>query len=202
MAEDLRNRGIVDERVLEVIASLRRSDFVDVEQADQATGDFALPIGHGQTISQPYVVALMTQALALHGQERVLEIGTGSGYQTAVLSFLCRAVYSIEIIPALAASAARRLQHRRNVALKVGDGHQGWPEAGPFDAVLLTAAPLQIPAKLISQCRVGGRIVAPVGAVDEVQLLVRLTPTDTDRLVLERLLPVRFVPMTGLASEG
>lgn len=175
-----------------------RRDFVPAEQVDLAGLDEALPIGFEQTISQPYVVALMTDALGLTGEERVLEIGTGSGYQTAVLARLARAVYSIEIVPELAVEARQRLVDRlgfTNVHLRWGDGHHGWADAAPFDGIILTAAPERIPEEMIAQLAVGGRLVAPVGPRHEDQELIRVRRTPDD-VEVERLLGVRFVPMT------
>jgi protein-L-isoaspartate(D-aspartate) O-methyltransferase len=183
---------------LEAIASLDRRDFVPEEQIELAGLDEPLPIGFEQTISQPFVVALMTEALDLSGEEKVLEIGTGSGYQTAVLAQLARAVYSIEIVAELAVAAQERLLDRlgfSNVQLKWGDGHLGWPEEAPFDGIILTAAPERIPDHLIGQLAVGGRLVAPVGPRHEDQELIRVRRT-ADDVEVERLLAVRFVPMT------
>jgi protein-L-isoaspartate(D-aspartate) O-methyltransferase len=166
--------------------------------AEQAGLDEPLPIGFGQTISQPFVVALMTEALELRETERVLEIGTGSGYQTAVLSRLAREVYSIEVVPELAARARELLLGRLalpNVHLRLGDGHRGWPDAAPFDAILLTAAPERIPEELVAQLADGGRLVAPVGPTHEDQELIRAVREGAD-VKVERLLGVRFVPMT------
>jgi len=204
LADLLRARGIEDERVLEAIASLSRSDFVPPSAASEATSDYPIPIGHGQTISQPFIVAFMTQALRLNGSERVLEIGTGSGYQTAVLARLSAEVYSIEIVPELAQAARERIQALgfTNVQLREGDGYLGWPEAAPFEAILLTAAPEEIPDPLIAQLRTRGRLVAPVGAASDAQELVLIEKELTNGgLRVEKLLPVRFVPMTGGAGS-
>jgi len=200
LADLLRLRGIEDERVLQAIASLSRSDFVPPSAATEATSDYPIPIGYGQTISQPFIVAFMTQALRLTGTERVLEIGTGSGYQTAVLGRLSAEVYSIEIVPELAQAARERIQALgfTNVHLRHGDGYLGWPEAAPFEGILLTAAPEEIPDPLIAQLRASGRLVAPVGAVSDAQELVLIEKELTNGgLRVEKLLPVRFVPMTG-----
>ncbi len=197
LAIQLRARGIRDERVLAAIAQLDRSTFVPEGVRGQATEDHPLPIGFGQTISQPYVVAYMTEALGLTPSARVLEIGTGSGYQAAVLALLSREVFTIEVQPALAKQAAQRLAEFPNVHPRWGDGFRGWPERAPFDAILLTAAPAEIPPALVSQLAMGGRLVAPVGAGDE-QTLVRLTRTP-EGLKLEHLLAVRFVPMVAEA---
>jgi protein-L-isoaspartate(D-aspartate) O-methyltransferase len=201
LADFLNRQGIRDRRVLDAIRTLSRADFVPEAVKGSASQDNPLPIGHGQTISQPYIVAYMTEALHLKGHERVLEVGTGSGYQTAVLALLCREVYTVEIVPSLALSA-RRLLHQlgfQNVYFHQGDGSQGWPEAAPFDAILATAAPLEVPTALLGQLKHGGRMVLPVGPHLGAQELVRITrarePGGLPRV--ERLLPVRFVPMTG-----
>ncbi|MCP3144513.1 protein-L-isoaspartate(D-aspartate) O-methyltransferase [Pyxidicoccus xibeiensis] len=204
-AEFLAGQGIRDRRVLQAIARLDRADFVPERARSEAPSDVPLPIGHGQTISQPYVVALMTEALALKGYERVLEIGTGSGYQTAVLAGLCREVYTVEIVPELARSS-RLLLHRlgfQNVYYRRGDGSLGWPEAAPFDAVLAAAAPSQVPIALLSQLKRGGRMVLPVGPVGGAQELLRIRRArhEGELPLVERLLPVRFVPMTGQALQ-
>jgi protein-L-isoaspartate(D-aspartate) O-methyltransferase len=198
MAEQLRSRGITDARVLEAIASLNRADFIPPQAAAEANADIPIAIGYGQTISQPYIVAFMTQELRLKGTERVLEIGTGSGYQTAVLARLCAEVYSVEIIPELAEMARKRLTALglTNVHLRQGDGHRGWPDAAPFDAVLLTAAPERIPDALVAQLRPGGCLIGPVGELSEAQELIRVQKREDGTLLLENLLPVRFVPMT------
>ncbi|RKH58581.1 protein-L-isoaspartate(D-aspartate) O-methyltransferase [Corallococcus llansteffanensis] len=204
-AEYLARQGIRDRRVLAAIANLNRADFVPIEERDVAHRDVPLPIGYGQTISQPYVVALMSEALRLQGGERVLEIGTGSGYQTAVLSLLAREVFTVEIVSELA-RPARRLLHRlgfSNVYFREGDGARGWPEAAPFDAIIATAAPPEIPRELLRQLKHGGRMVIPVGGVDETQELLRIRRGRPGLLPqVERLLPVRFVPMTGQAAPA
>jgi protein-L-isoaspartate(D-aspartate) O-methyltransferase len=205
----LQERGIRDGRVLAAIAALDRRDFVPEDCRGEAGQDAPLPIGHGQTISQPYVVGFMSQALGLTGRERVLEIGTGSGYQAAVLSYLAAEVYSVEIVPALHARTAPLLARLGlgNVHTRLGDGFSGWPEAAPFDAVVLTAAPTRIPRPLLEQLKVGGRLLAPVGAQGGNQTLVLVEKVavgpDGDWDVRVRdLLPVRFVPMTGAAEAG
>jgi protein-L-isoaspartate(D-aspartate) O-methyltransferase len=204
LAEFLKRQGIRDERVLEAIARLNRADFVPEFTRYAATQDSPLPIGYGQTISQPYIVALMSEGLKLKGHERVLEIGTGSGYQTAVLGLLCREVYSVEIVPELARSS-RRLMRRLgypNVYLRYGDGSLGWPEMAPFDAIIGTAAPVAVPPKLLAQLKAGGRMVIPVGRQNGGQDLLRITRGPQGQLPrVENLLPVRFVPMTGEAQH-
>jgi protein-L-isoaspartate(D-aspartate) O-methyltransferase len=170
---------------------------VNPEFLDQAYADRPLPIGFGVTISQPYIVAYMTMALELGPEDRVLEVGAGSGYQTAVLAEIARSVHSVEIVPALARRAGRKLHELgyANARVICGDGHQGWPRAAPFDAILLTAAPARIPAPLVEQLAMGGRLVAPVGpGFDQVVQRLRKTPRGVLR---EELIGVRFVPMTG-----
>jgi protein-L-isoaspartate(D-aspartate) O-methyltransferase len=168
---------------------------------DEAYDNHAHPIGHGQTISQPTVVAIMTDALQLRGDESVLEVGTGSGYQTAVLAQLARRVYSIELVEPLAAEARERLAALgcANVVLRHGDGYQGWPEHAPFDRMILTAAPLELPPALVAQLREGGILVAPLGEHD--QHLYRWTKRD-GRLTREYLGAVRFVPMVTAAPAS
>ncbi len=199
--EQIIARGVRAPRVLTALRAVPRHEFVPAEHRASAYADEPLPIGEGQTISQPYVVAAMTEALALRGGERVLEIGTGSGYQAAVLVELAREVYTIEIVKALADSARERLERLgyRRVHVKHGDGWAGWPEAGPFDAILVTAAPERIPDALVEQLAVGGRLVLPVGDEEhqELVLLVR----EEKGLRRERLMDVRFVPMTGGAAK-
>ncbi|MBI4161401.1 MAG: protein-L-isoaspartate(D-aspartate) O-methyltransferase [Acidobacteria bacterium] len=200
VAEQIRARGVRDPRVLRAMTSVARHRFVPEALRDLAYADRPLPIGLGQTISQPYIVALMTEALRPEPGDRVLEIGTGSGYQAAVLSVLVREVYTIEIVPELHATARRRLEELGygNIRGRSGDGYRGWPEAAPFDGILVTAAPGHVPPALVEQLRVGGRLVIPVG--EEYQELRRIEKTD--RGVRETvLLPVRFVPMTGEAQE-
>ncbi|NPB09866.1 MAG: protein-L-isoaspartate(D-aspartate) O-methyltransferase [Thermodesulfobacteria bacterium] len=190
-------RGIRDPRVLAAMRKIPRHLFVDEALKDQAYGDYPLPIGEGQTISQPYIVALMTEALELKGPEKVLEIGTGSGYQTALLAELADEVYSIERYPSLAHRAKRLLEKLgyRNVHIKVGDGTKGWPEAAPFDAIIVTAAGPKIPEPLIEQLKDGGRLVMPVG--DEwSQYLIKITKKG-DKLFKENLGAVRFVKLVG-----
>jgi protein-L-isoaspartate(D-aspartate) O-methyltransferase len=186
---------ITDEAVLGAMRRVPRHLFMPDEALERAYEDHANPIGHGQTISQPTVVAMMTEGLKLTGRERVLEIGTGSGYQAAILSLLAREVDSIEIIAALGRAAAERL-HRlgyANVQVKIGDGYRGWPEKAPFDRVILTAAPTEVPQALFDQLADGGILVAPLGDEHE-QYLYRWTKRD-HRLERDNLGAVRFVPM-------
>lgn len=200
----LKARGIADERVLSVMGQIPRHLFVPSSLRIQAYRDSPLPIGHQQTISQPYVVAFMTGALRLEGGEKVLEIGTGSGYQAAVLGLMAKEVYTIEIVPELAAEAAATLKRLgyANVQVRSGDGYQGWPEKAPFDAIMVTAAPEHIPQPLVDQLAPGGRMVLPVGGQGlwEEQHLIAIERTKTG-VSRRRILPVRFVPMTGQALE-
>jgi protein-L-isoaspartate(D-aspartate) O-methyltransferase len=193
-------RGVKDARVLEVMRQVPRHLFVPQDQAAFAYDDHPLPIGSGQTISQPYVVAFMTEQLRLTGTERVLEIGTGSGYQAAVLSRLASRVYSIEIRPELAAEATERLKAfgAENVEVRTADGFYGWPEEGPFDGILVTAAPERIPEPLLQQLAPGGRMVIPVGGFYQELKVIERTPGG---LVERSVLPVRFVPFVGEAER-
>ena len=192
--EQIIARGIHDPRVLEALRKVPRHRFVPPAMQPSAYEDTALPIGLGQTISQPYVVAFMTEALELKPQDRVLDIGTGSGYQAAILSLLAREVYSIEIIEQLGKEAEARLKLMgyAKVRVRMGDGYLGWPEVAPFDAIIVTAAPPDVPPALVAQLRVGGRMVIPVGRYEQDLLRIRRTPKSLER---ESLLPVRFVPM-------
>ena len=193
-------RGVDDARVLAAMRKVPRHEFVPADVRASAYDDRPLPIGWEQTISQPYIVALMTSALRLQGSERVLEIGTGSGYQAAVLAAIVPEVYSIEILPELAQAARATLDRLglERVRLRTGDGFRGWPEHAPFDAIVVTASPLQVPQPLLEQLAPGGRMVLPVGG--EQQLLLRITrgPNGYDS---DTLAAVRFVPMTGEAAE-
>lgn len=200
VAEQLTRRDIVDPLVLEAMEEIPRHDFVPASLRQSAYADQPLPIGQGQTISQPYIVAFMTQALGLTAGDRVLEIGTGSGYQTAVLARLVEHVYTIEIIPSLGDSATARLRRQGcdNVTARIGDGYMGWPSAAPFDAIIVTAAPEHVPPALVQQLTEGGHMVLPVG--DRYQQLLRLTRHE-DEVHTESLLSVRFVPMTGEAEQ-
>jgi protein-L-isoaspartate(D-aspartate) O-methyltransferase len=194
--EQLRARGIRDARVLDAMTRVPRHAFVPAAGRDDAYGDHPLPIGHGQTISQPYIVAFMSEALRLEPTHRVLEIGTGSGYQAAVLGELAGDVYTIEIIPELAESARRTLAENGydNVTVRSGNGYLGWPEHAPYDRIMVTAAPEEVPQALVDQLKVGGLMAIPVGVgVQELRIL-RRTPGGLETIDT---LPVRFVPMTG-----
>jgi protein-L-isoaspartate(D-aspartate) O-methyltransferase len=195
---DLRQRGIKDERVLTAMAAVPRHLFVPEPLRGSAYDDRPLSIGEGQTISQPYIVALMTELLDLTGDERVLEIGTGSGYQTAVLARLAARVYSIEIIPALGAGAEKLLKRLdvANVEIKIGDGFFGWEEKAPFDAILLTAAAPRIPEQLWRQLREGGRLIMPMGQEGKTQRLMRFRKV-SGKPEAEEVTGVIFVPLTG-----
>jgi protein-L-isoaspartate(D-aspartate) O-methyltransferase len=199
VAEQIRARGVVDRQVLAVMAEVPRHLFVPAAERAAAYEDHPLPIGFGQTISQPYIVALMTSLLALQPGARVLEIGTGSGYQAAVLSRLAGSVYSIEILPELGARARDALDRLgyRNVQVRIADGYRGWPEAAPFDAIVITAAPPAVPAPLVAQLKPGGRMVLPVGGVEQKLLLHKAADGSVEQ---QQVLPVRFVPMTGEAQ--
>jgi protein-L-isoaspartate(D-aspartate) O-methyltransferase len=195
---DLRGRGIKDSRVLSAMEAVPRHLFVAENLRPMAYEDRPLPIGEGQTISQPYVVASMSELLQLRGNERVLEIGTGSGYQTAVLAKLAAEVYSIEIIAALSESAKRTIEQLglTNVSFKIGDGFFGWEEKAPFDAILVTAAASELPKALWGQLREGGRLLMPLGTSEKAQRLVRVRKVAGEEIV-EELYGVLFVPMTG-----
>ena len=198
--DEIEARGVRDARVLAAMRKVPRHLFVPLDQQKNAYFDAPLQIGFGQTITEPYLVAFMTEALELKSTDRVLEIGTGSGFQAAVLAELAREVYTIEIVEPLAKAADKRLRSLgyTNVHVRSGDGYAGWPEAAPFDAIILTAAPPErVPPPLIQQLRQGGRLVAPVGGTD--QDLTRLHRTENG-VTEETLLPVRFVPMTGKAQ--
>jgi protein-L-isoaspartate(D-aspartate) O-methyltransferase len=191
-------RGISDERVLAALASVPREAFVSQELASYAYDDAPLPIGDGQTISQPYIVAFTAEALQLRPTDRVLDIGTGSGYAAAVLSRLGREVYSVERVEVLCRSASERLRELRydNVRVRCGDGTLGWPEHAPFDAIAVAAVGPRPPPALLEQLVVGGRLVMPIGP-DGSQTLMRLTRTSANHYSEEPLVDVRFVPLIG-----
>jgi protein-L-isoaspartate(D-aspartate) O-methyltransferase len=190
-------RGIRDTATLRAMRSVPRHEFVPPELISGAYGDFALPIGSGQTISQPYIVALMTELIDPANAAKVLEVGSGSGYQAAVLAEIVDSVYTIEIVPELASSAAKRLKRLgyENVVVRLGDGYLGWPEHAPFDAILVTAAPDHIPDPLVAQLNDGGVMVIPVGSAGSIQSLTVVRKED-GKVVTESKLPVRFVPLT------
>jgi len=198
--EQIVRRGVVDTLVLAAMRKVPRHEFVPEAYRNYAYADEPLPIGDGQTISQPYIVALMTETLNINKDSRVLEIGTGSGYQAAVLAEIAEEVYSIEIIESLATRASETLERLgyKNVKVKCGDGYRGWPEEAPFDAIIVTAAPGHIPQPLIDQLRVGGRMSIPVG--DAYQELIVVTKKEKG-ITKQDIIPVRFVPMTGEAEK-
>jgi protein-L-isoaspartate(D-aspartate) O-methyltransferase len=200
--EQIQARGISRPEVLNAMRSVPRHWFVPADLADSAYQDHPLPIGEGQTISQPYVVALMTELLDLKPSEQVLEIGTGSGYQAAVLSVLTSHVYTIEIKLKLSENASNILKYYdyKNVKCRHGDGYFGWPEAGPFDAIMITAAVDHIPPPLIAQLKDGGRLVLPLGSPFGYQNLVLVTKRGQD-VVLRNIIGVLFVPLTGHAMD-
>ncbi len=193
-------RKVKDRLVLDAMRKVPRHLFVPEGMRDQAYVDGPLPIGEGQTISQPYIVALMTELLGLKGGEKVLEIGTGSGYQAAILAEIAEEVYTIEIICSLAQSAEKRLGQMgyENITVRCADGYQGWKERAPFDGVIVTAAPDHIPQPLVDQLKVGGKLVIPVGDVFQELMVVTKTETGTRQM---NVIPVRFVPMTGEAER-
>ena len=201
VAHQLRARGVANAKVLAAMERVPRHEFVPAELRGRAYEDRPLPIGHGQTISQPFIVAFMTEALNPAPADRVLEIGTGSGYQAAVLAELVAKVYTIEIVPPLGERASADLARLRygNVEVRVGDGYEGWPEHAPFDAIIVTCAPEHVPAPLVAQLREGGRMIIPVGEVGSDQALYLLEKRGA-KVVQRAVLPVRFVPMTGRAQ--
>ena len=192
----IKARGVKDPRVLSAMLRVERHLFVPKDLQTSAYSDQPLPIGEGQTISQPYIVALMTELLELKGEQKVLEIGTGSGYQAAILSELAKEVYTIEIIETLATSAKKLLIELgyKNIKVKAGDGYLGWPEAAPFDAIIVTCAPDHIPKPLLEQLKEGGRLVLPVGSY--AQELKKITKR-SGKIETTNVIPVIFVPMTG-----
>jgi protein-L-isoaspartate(D-aspartate) O-methyltransferase len=198
--EQLQARDITDERVLAAMLQVPRHEFVSRELADYAYADNAQPLISGQTISQPYIVAYMTQALNLHGTERVLEIGTGSGYQAAVLATIASEVYTIEILPELQKQASTILSKLgyANIHFRVGDGYMGWPEYAPFDRIIVTAAPEEVPQPLIDQLKEGGRLVIPVGRMNQELEVLEKESSGIKRWAT---IGVRFVPMTGKAQR-
>jgi protein-L-isoaspartate(D-aspartate) O-methyltransferase len=198
VADQIAARGVRDPLVLKAMSEVPRHLFVPAVLADEAYGDYPLPIGEGQTISQPYIVALMTECLALKGGERVLEVGTGSGYQAAVLARIAASVDTIEIHSTLARQAGSTLERLgfTNVRVRAGDGFFGWPEDAPFDAIIVTAAAPEVPPALFAQLAEGGRLVIPIGDVQTYQRLTVVTKHN-GKPRIEQVLDVRFVPMTG-----
>ena len=195
--EQILERGIVDARILDVFRKVKRHLFVAPAYRGQAYGDFPLPIEAGQTISQPYIVAIMTSVIAPDYKKKVLEIGTGSGYQAAILAELVREVYTIEIIPVLARKSKELLQGMgyRNIRFRTGNGYDGWPEAAPFEGIIVTCAPDHIPPALIEQLAVGGRMVIPIIYATSVQDLLLVEKLPGGKLKKTNLIPVLFVPM-------
>ncbi len=193
-------RGVKDKLVLKAMRKVARHRFVPASLEDRAYSDGPLPIGEGQTISQPYIVALMTELLGLKSGDKVLEIGTGSGYQAAVLAEIVDHVYTIEIICSLAETAEKRLKEMgyENITVECADGYQGWKEHAPFDGVIVTAAPDHIPQPLVDQLKVGAKLVIPVGDVFQELMVITKTETGIKKM---NAIPVRFVPMTGEAER-
>lgn len=191
--------GIKEPNVIKAMVTIPRHAFVRKDELSRAYGDYPLPIGYGQTISQPYIVAYMTQALRLGDDDKVLEVGTGSGYQAAVCAEIAKVVYTIEIVKPLAQSAKKRLKELgyHNVITKAGDGYYGWEEHAPFDAIIVTAAAGFVPPPLIEQLKEGGRMIVPVGSPFGNQTLMLITKDQDGKIHSKRLLPVMFVPMTG-----
>jgi protein-L-isoaspartate(D-aspartate) O-methyltransferase len=198
VSDDLKGRGITDTSTLNAMRNVKRHLFVPPYERAASYSDHALPIGEGQTISQPYTVALMTEKLALKGSEKVLEIGTGSGYQAAVLAEIGSEVRTIEIIKKLADSARERLKDQgyTNVRVRYADGYFGWPEEGPFDAIIVTAAANHVPPPLLDQLKEGGRLIIPLGSTRFYQTLTLITKRE-NKTEVEHITSVVFVPMTG-----
>ena len=194
--QQLRARGIQDARVLAAVERVPRHRFVPESVRGEAYKDYPVAIGHGQTISQPYIVGFMSEALEIAPEHRVLEIGTGSGYQAAILGELAREVYTMEIIEPLAASARATLDSLgyQNIHVRAGNGSEGWPEHAPYDRVIVTAAPPEVPPALVQQLKIGGLMAVPVGTVIQELKILRRTDTGVETL---KTLPVQFVPMTG-----
>lgn len=195
--QQIEKRGVKDSAVLQAVLTVKRHEFIPAAQADNAYDDRPLPIGYGQTISQPYIVAYMTEAIQLQPHFKVLEIGTGSGYQAAILSKIVKEVYTIEIIPELGNTAANHLKKTgfTNVRTKVADGYNGWPEHAPFDAIVVTAAAEYVPPPLLKQLKEGGKMVIPVGSPFMTQMLM-LVEKKGNKTKTRSLLPVAFVPLT------
>lgn len=200
VATQIEGRGIEDQRVLDAMRRVPRHVFVPLQHRDEAYEDRPLPIGHGQTISQPYIVAAMTELLDPKPSDRVLEVGTGSGYQAAILSRLVKEVYTVEIVPELGEQARRVLKAHGfdDVHVVIGDGYRGLPKRAPFDGIIVTAAPEKVPRPLLEQLRVGGRLIIPVGGRDQELKVYTKTETGYD---VRSVFGVRFVPMTGEATQ-
>jgi protein-L-isoaspartate(D-aspartate) O-methyltransferase len=203
VAQQIQWRNVKDPNVLKAMRTVPRHAFIPPNQQRGAYADHPLPIGKGQTISQPYIVAFMTEALALDPNSRVLEIGTGSGYQAAVCAEIAREVYTIEIVESLAKSAERQLRALGygNVFVRAGDGYYGWPDKAPFDAIIGTAAANRIPPALTAQLKAGGRMILPVGDARGFQYLILIAKDAQGQLHRKNVMPVRFVPMTGRVQE-
>jgi protein-L-isoaspartate(D-aspartate) O-methyltransferase len=199
--EQLRSRDIRNARVLDAMLKVPRHLFIPESERGQAYRDLPVPIGHGQTISQPYIVAFMTQELNVRPDDRVLEIGTGSGYQAAVLGVLAKEVFTIEIVAPLAERARATLMDLgyHNIEVRSGNGYLGWPEHAPYDRIMVTAAPTEVPPALVQQLKIGGLMAIPIGDVDQELRILRRVPTGVETLTR---LPVRFVPMTGKPGAG
>ena len=200
VARQLAARDIRDQRVLEAMRKVPRHLFIPKDRRDEAYEDYPVPIGHRQTISQPYIVGFMSEALKLKPSDRVLEIGTGSGYQAAILGELAKEVFTIEIVQPLGERSKALLAQLGyiNIQVRVGDGYKGWPDKSPFDAIIVTAAPPRVPQPLLDQLKVGGRMIIPVGTVRQGLILIQRTKTGYKR---QNILPVAFVPMTGEAQQ-
>ncbi len=200
--QQIETRGVTDKRVLEAMRKVERHLFVPSELAYKAYGDYPLLIGYGQTISQPYIVAFMTEALELKPEFKVLEIGTGSGYQAAILAELCDSVFTVEIIAPLAERARNLLQvlGYKNIFIKTGDGYQGWAQHAPYSAILVTCSPTHVPEPLTNQLADGGKMIIPVGERNNQQLVILVKKAG--KLKKEAVLPVRFVPMINKQMEA
>jgi protein-L-isoaspartate(D-aspartate) O-methyltransferase len=194
---------VKDPRVLAAMRTVPRHHFVEKKLQSAAYGDFPLPIGYGQTISQPYVVALMTEMLEVKADHKVLEVGAGSGYQAAILSLLAKEVYTIEIVETLALQAEERLKRLEyaNVRVRVGDGYYGWEEVAPFDRIIVTCAASIVPPPLLKQLKPGGKMCIPVGAAYSVQYLTMVEKSETGVITMRKSVPVRFVPLTRSGNE-
>ncbi len=203
LRHQITSRDITDESVLRAMRNVPRHWFVPDDVIDHAYEDRPLPIGHRQTISQPYVVAFMTEALRIEAQSKVLEVGTGSGYQAAVLSEITPHVFTIEIVEPLGKRAMETFESRgyTDIQTRIGDGYRGWPEEAPFDAIIVTCAPGRVPPQLIEQLKPGGRLCIPVTERNQVQWLQLIEKDESGELKVERTMPVRFVPMTGEAQK-